>query len=71
VIIGVIVGLSALEVNIGPELAVVGAASFAIAITQQDRLSNFAGGLMIMWISFAICGLLFYFSDLSGLGKKI
>ena len=49
VIIGIIVGLSALEVNIGPLLAVVGAASFAIAFALQGTLSNFASGLMIMF----------------------
>ena len=48
-IIGVIVGLSALEVNIGPLLAVVGAAGFAIAFALQSTLSNFASGLMIMF----------------------
>jgi small conductance mechanosensitive channel len=49
VIIGIIVGLSALEVNIGPLLAVVGAASFAVAFALQGTLSNFASGLMIMF----------------------
>jgi small conductance mechanosensitive channel len=48
-IIGIIVGLSALEVNIGPLLAVVGAVSFAIAFALQSTLSNFASGLMIMF----------------------
>jgi small conductance mechanosensitive channel len=46
-IIGAIVGLSALEVNIGPLLAIVGAVSFAIAFALQSTLSNFASGLMI------------------------
>jgi small conductance mechanosensitive channel len=49
VIIGVIVGLSAMEINIGPLLAVVGAAGFAIAFALQGTLSNFASGLMIMF----------------------
>jgi small conductance mechanosensitive channel len=48
-IIGILVGLSALEVNIGPLLAVVGAVSFAVAFALQGTLSNFASGLMIMF----------------------
>jgi small conductance mechanosensitive channel len=48
-IIGIMVGLSALEVNIGPLLAVVGAVSFAVAFALQGTLSNFASGLMIMF----------------------
>ena len=48
-IISIIVGLSALEVNIGPLLAVVGAISFAVAFALQGTLSNFASGLMIMF----------------------
>jgi len=47
-IIGIIVGLSAMEINIGPLLAVVGATGFAIAFALQGTLSNFASGLMIM-----------------------
>lgn len=49
VAIGLIVGLSALEVNIGPLLAVIGAAGFAIALALQGTLSNFASGLMILF----------------------
>ena len=45
---GIIIGLSALEVNVGPLLALVGAAGFVIAFALQDTLSNFASGLMIM-----------------------
>lgn len=47
-IIGIIVGLSALEVSIGPLLAVVGAAGFVVAFALQSTLSNFASGIMIM-----------------------
>ncbi len=47
--IGIIMALSALEVSIGPLLAVVGAAGFAIAFALQDSLSNFASGLMILF----------------------
>ena len=46
---GIIIGLSALEVNVGPLLALVGAAGFVIAFALQDTLSNFASGLMIMF----------------------
>jgi len=49
VIVGLIVGLSALEVNIGPLLAVIGAAGFVVAFALQNTLSNFASGLMIMF----------------------
>lgn len=48
-IIGIIVGLAALEVNIGPLLAVIGAAGFVVAFALQDTLSNFASGIMIMF----------------------
>jgi small conductance mechanosensitive channel len=41
--------LAALEVSIGPLLAVVGAAGFVIAFALQDSLSNFASGLMILF----------------------
>jgi len=46
--IGVIVGLAALEVNIGPLLAVIGAAGFVIAFALQNSLGNFASGILIM-----------------------
>ena len=46
--IGIIVGLSVLEVNIAPLLAVIGAAGFVIAFALQGTLSNFASGMMIM-----------------------
>ena len=47
--IGLLMALSALEVSIGPLLAVVGAAGFVIAFALQDSLSNFASGLMILF----------------------
>ena len=47
-IIGVIVGLAALEVDIGPLLAVIGAAGFVIAFALQNSLANFASGILIM-----------------------
>jgi small conductance mechanosensitive channel len=47
-VIGVIVGLAALEVDITPLLAAVGAAGFVIGFALQDTLSNFASGLLIL-----------------------
>lgn len=47
-IIGLIFGLSALEINIGPLLALIGAAGFVVAFALQNTLSNFASGIMIM-----------------------
>lgn len=46
--IGFFVGLSALEINVGPVLAVVGAAGFVIAFALQNSLSNFASGILMM-----------------------
>ena len=46
--IGVIIGLAALEINVGPLLAVIGAAGFVIAFALQDSLGNFASGILIM-----------------------
>jgi len=47
-VIGLFVGLSALEVNIGPVLAVIGAAGFVIAFALQNSLSNFASGILML-----------------------
>jgi small conductance mechanosensitive channel len=47
-LIGLIVALAALEVNIGPLLAAVGAAGFIMAFALQNTLSNFASGLLIL-----------------------
>lgn len=46
--IGILLGLSALEVNLAPLLAVIGAAGFVVAFALQGTLSNFASGLLIM-----------------------
>lgn len=46
--IGIIVGLAAMEVNIGPLLAVIGAAGFVIAFALQNSLGNFASGILIL-----------------------
>ncbi len=48
-IVGIIVALSALEVNIGPLLALLGAAGFVIAFALQGTLSNLASGLLILF----------------------
>ena len=47
-IIGLIVALGALEVNITPLLAALGAAGFVIGFALQGTLSNFASGLLIL-----------------------
>jgi len=47
-LIGVLVALAALDVNVGPIMAMVGAAGFVVAFALQGTLSNFASGLMIM-----------------------
>jgi small conductance mechanosensitive channel len=46
--IGIIMALAALEISVGPLLAIVGAAGFVVAFALQDSLSNFASGLMIL-----------------------
>ncbi|MHC4995010.1 MAG: mechanosensitive ion channel family protein [Planctomycetota bacterium] len=47
-VIGFVIALSALEFNLGPVLAVIGAAGFVVAFALQDSLSNFASGIMIL-----------------------
>ncbi len=47
-LIGFFVGLSSLEINIGPVLAVIGAAGFVIAFALQNSLSNFASGILML-----------------------
>jgi small conductance mechanosensitive channel len=46
--VGVLIGLAALGVNIGPLLAVIGAAGFVIAFALQNSLGNFASGILVM-----------------------
>jgi len=46
--VGFFVGLSALEINIGPVLAIIGAAGFVIAFALQNSLSNFASGILML-----------------------
>ena len=45
---GVLVAITFLEVQVGPLLAIVGAAGFVVAFALQGTLSNFASGLMIL-----------------------
>ncbi len=47
-LIGLFIGLSALEINIGPVLAIVGAAGFVVAFALQGSLSNFASGILTL-----------------------
>lgn len=47
--IGIIMALAAMEISVGPLLALLGAAGFVIAFALQDSLSNFASGLMILF----------------------
>jgi small conductance mechanosensitive channel len=46
--IGFLAGLSALGINIGPLLAMIGAAGFVVGFALQGTLSNFASGIMIL-----------------------
>jgi len=47
-IVGILIGLSAMEVNVGPLLAVIGAAGFVIAFALQNSLGNFASGILVL-----------------------
>lgn len=49
IFIGILIGLSALEINITPILALIGATGFVVAFALQNTLSNFASGLMILF----------------------
>ena len=48
IIVGFLVALTTLEVNVGPLLAVIGAAGFVVAFALQDSLGNFASGILIL-----------------------
>jgi small conductance mechanosensitive channel len=48
IFVGVIVALSALEVDIGPLAAAMGGASLVVGFALQGTLSNFASGVMIL-----------------------
>ena len=47
-LVGLIVAISAMEINISPVLAAIGGAAFVIAFALQGTLSNFASGLLIL-----------------------
>jgi len=47
-LLGLLVALAALDINVGPIMAMVGAAGFVVAFALQGTLSNFASGIMIM-----------------------
>jgi small conductance mechanosensitive channel len=47
-LVGLLIALAALKVNVGPILAMVGAAGFVVAFALQGTLSNFASGIMLM-----------------------
>ncbi|MEA5578565.1 mechanosensitive ion channel family protein [Anabaena sp. UHCC 0451] len=49
IVVGVLLALTALEVSLGPILALLGGASFVLAFALQSNLGNFASGLMIMF----------------------
>ncbi len=46
--IGFLVSLSLLEINVGPVLALIGAAGLVIGLALQSTLSNFASGMLIL-----------------------
>jgi small conductance mechanosensitive channel len=48
VVIGFLLALTALEVSLGPVLALLGGVSFILAFALQSNLGNLASGLMIM-----------------------
>ncbi|MHC5111321.1 MAG: mechanosensitive ion channel family protein [Planctomycetota bacterium] len=47
-LVGLMIGLTMLEVNVGPLLAVIGAAGFVVGFALQGTLGNFASGIMIL-----------------------
>ncbi|WP_133512779.1 mechanosensitive ion channel family protein [Candidatus Thiosymbion oneisti] len=47
-VLGVVIGLTALEVSIGPLFAVIGGVGFVLAFALQSNLGNLASGLMLM-----------------------
>lgn len=48
IMLGILAGLAALEVNVGPLLAVIGALGFVVAFALQNSLGNFASGILIL-----------------------
>ncbi len=48
VVIGFIVSLTLIEINVGPVLALIGAAGLVVGLALQSTLSNFASGMLIL-----------------------
>lgn len=46
--VGFIVSLTLLEINVGPVLALIGAAGLVVGLALQSTLSNFASGMLIL-----------------------
>jgi len=47
-LVGLVVALSALEINTSPLLALIGGAAFVVGLSLQGTLANFAHGLLIL-----------------------
>ncbi len=47
-LVGILMSLAALEINVSPILAALGAAGFILAFALQGTISNFASGLLIL-----------------------
>ncbi len=47
-VIGIVVAVSALEINTNPLLALIGGAAFVVGLALQGTLANFAHGLLIL-----------------------
>jgi small conductance mechanosensitive channel len=47
-VIGVMIGISALEINVSPLLAAIGGLALVVAFALQGALSNFASGILIL-----------------------
>ncbi len=48
ILVGIMVGISAMGIPIGPVLAIITAAGFVVGLALQGTLSNFASGLLIL-----------------------
>lgn len=48
IVVGVLLALTALEISVGPILALAGGVSFVLAFALQSNLGNFASGLTLM-----------------------
>lgn len=47
-LVGIVIALSALEINTSPLLALIGGAAFVVGLALQGTLANFAHGLLIL-----------------------